>query len=88
MWTVVRHFKGAEYLQLGEARNSEDLSTSILYLSLYKNNLSSLWTRPRDMFLSMMENGSPRLEPVYMIRKAAPDDISELLSDCRQVLQP
>ena len=80
MWTVVRHFKGAEYLQLGEARNSEDLSTSILYLSLYKNSLSSLWTRPKDMFLSMMENGSPRFEPVYMIRKAAPDDISELLS--------
>jgi len=80
MWTIVRHFKGADYLQLGVASHSEDLAKSILYLSLYNNSVSSLWVRPKEMFLSLMENGTPRFKPLYLLRKAAPADIPELLS--------
>jgi ribosomal protein S18 acetylase RimI-like enzyme len=80
MWTVVQHFKGNYYLTLGDAKSSEDQERLVVYLSLYPNESSSLWVRPKEMFESLMPPGTQRFEPKFMIRKAAPSDIPELLS--------
>lgn len=80
MWSIVQHFKGAFYLRLGDAKSSENLENHTVYLSLYPNEVSSLWARPKAMFESLVKTGAQRFEPKFAFRKAAPSDISELLS--------
>ena len=46
-----RHFKGQCYRVLGVVRHSETLEELVLYRALYKNRMSALWVRPKEMFL-------------------------------------
>ena len=48
-----RHFKGNEYEVIGIARHSEDESPMVVYRALYDNG--SLWTRPAEMWLEIVE---------------------------------
>lgn len=46
-----RHYKGNEYLVVGVAKHSETLEELVVYVALYSNQESSLWVRPKAMFL-------------------------------------
>ena len=50
---VYRHFKGNEYLLLGEARHSETLEPMVGYRAL--NGDGSLWVRPAAMWEELVE---------------------------------
>ena len=50
---VYRHFKGNEYLLLGEARHSETLEPMVVYRALYGDG--SLWVRPAAMWEELVE---------------------------------
>lgn len=44
------HYKNKPYKVLGIAKHSESLEDLVVYETLYKNELGSLWVRPRAMF--------------------------------------
>ncbi|MFN7453584.1 MAG: DUF1653 domain-containing protein [Pseudobdellovibrionaceae bacterium] len=44
------HYKNKPYKFLGIAKHSETLEELAVYETLYKNELSTLWVRPKDMF--------------------------------------
>jgi hypothetical protein len=46
-----QHYKGMKYLVLGIAKHSETLEDLVVYTTLYENELSALWVRPKAMFL-------------------------------------
>jgi len=48
-----RHFKGMEYSVLGVARHSESQEDFVVYRQEYGDH--SLWVRPKQMFLEMVE---------------------------------
>jgi hypothetical protein len=53
-----RHYKGKEYKIVGIAHHSETLQPMVVYQALYDApgfGKDSLWVRPRDMFLEMVE---------------------------------
>ncbi len=50
-----QHYKGMKYLVLGTAKHSETLEDLVVYVSLYENDLASLWVRPLEMFLEQVE---------------------------------
>lgn len=45
-----QHYKGGKYLVLGIAKHSETLEDLVVYVTLYENDLSSMWVRPIEMF--------------------------------------
>lgn len=45
-----QHYKGNKYLVLGVAKHSETLEDLVVYISLYENDLASMWVRPLKMF--------------------------------------
>lgn len=45
-----QHYKGNKYLVLGVAKHSETLEDLVVYISLYENDLASMWVRPMKMF--------------------------------------
>ncbi len=45
-----QHYKGGKYLVLGVAKHSETLEDLVVYVTLYENDLSSMWVRPLTMF--------------------------------------
>lgn len=45
-----QHYKGNKYLVLGVAKHSETLEDLVVYISLYENDLASMWVRPIKMF--------------------------------------
>jgi hypothetical protein len=47
---VYRHYKGKEYRVIGVAKHSETLEDLVVYETLYVNDVSRLWVRPRSMF--------------------------------------
>lgn len=46
-----QHYKGMKYLVLGIAKHSETKEDLVVYVTLYDNNMASLWVRPLKMFL-------------------------------------
>ncbi|WP_250266066.1 DUF1653 domain-containing protein, partial [Rhodovastum atsumiense] len=43
-----RHYKGKEYVVIGEAKHSETLEEVIVYKALY--GAEDIWVRPKNMF--------------------------------------
>jgi len=64
------HYKGKQYEVIGVARHSETLEELVVYKALYDSDefeKNTLWVRPKDMFLEMIEfNGKkvPRFKYV------------------------
>src|SRR5680860_51827 len=59
---VYRHYKGNEYLEIGEALNSENKEEQVLYKDLKSDKI---WCRPKKMFLEKVETKEgevPRFE--------------------------
>lgn len=50
-----QHFKGKKYLVLGVAKHSETKEDLVVYVTLYENDMASLWVRPLDMFTEEVE---------------------------------
>ncbi len=48
---IYQHYKGNRYLVLGIAKHSETKEDLVVYVSLYTNDMASLWVRPQAMFL-------------------------------------
>lgn len=46
-----QHFRGNLYKVIGVALHSETLKEFVVYQPLYRNKLSALWVRPKEMFL-------------------------------------
>lgn len=47
---LYEHYKGKKYEVLGIVKHSETLKDLVLYKTLYPNELSELWVRPKEMF--------------------------------------
>ncbi len=45
------HYKGNSYLVIGVAKHSETHEDLVVYVSLYPNEMASMWVRPLAMFL-------------------------------------
>lgn len=45
-----QHYKGGKYLVLGVAKHSETKEDLVVYVSLYDNDMASMWVRPVRMF--------------------------------------
>lgn len=55
---LYKHYKGKHYQVIAECLHSETLEEMIFYQSLYDNEVSKLWVRPKKMFLeSVMFDG-------------------------------
>ena len=52
---LYEHYKGKQYKIIGVSCHSEDLSWYVVYEALYQNEVSTVWHRPLDMFLGMLE---------------------------------
>lgn len=52
---IYQHYKGNKYLVLGIAKHSETKEDLVVYVSLYENDMASLWVRPLNMFLEDVE---------------------------------
>ena len=50
-----RHYKNKPYKFLGIVRHSESLEELVLYETLYKNENSQFWVRPKEMFFEMVK---------------------------------
>ena len=58
---IYRHFKGKLYLALLVATDCEDIEKkNVIYISLYENETSSVWSRELSNFLGMktLEDGT------------------------------
>ncbi len=47
---IYQHYKGGKYLVLGVAKHSETKEDLVVYVTLYENDMASMWVRPLDMF--------------------------------------
>ncbi len=47
---VYKHYKGGKYLVLGVAKHSETKEDLVVYVTLYENDMASMWVRPLAMF--------------------------------------
>lgn len=52
---VYQHYKGMKYLVLGVAKHSETKEDLVVYVTLYENDMASMWVRPLEMFLENVE---------------------------------
>lgn len=62
-----QHYKGGKYLVIGVAKHSETKEDLVVYVSLYDNDMSSLWVRPLKMFVEDIEidgNKVPRFRKI------------------------
>lgn len=50
-----QHYKGGKYLVLGVAKHSETKEDLVVYVTLYDNDMASMWVRPLSMFLEKVE---------------------------------
>ena len=50
-----RHYKGNDYRIITVSCCTETLQWYVVYEALYKNEVSSIWHRPLDMFLESIE---------------------------------
>lgn len=47
---IYEHYKGKKYLVLGVAKHSETKEDLVVYVTLYENDMASMWVRPLAMF--------------------------------------
>ena len=47
---VYQHYKCGKYLVLGVAKHSETKENLVVYVTLYENDMASMWVRPLTMF--------------------------------------
>jgi hypothetical protein len=47
---IYQHYKGNKYLVLGLAKHSETKEDLVVYVTLYENDMASMWVRPFSMF--------------------------------------
>lgn len=52
---IYRHYKNKLYKVIGVAKHSETLEDLVIYETLYENETSKLWARPKSMFLEEVE---------------------------------
>ena len=52
---VVRHYKGNYYYVEDICMNSETKEYTVIYRSLYENELSNVWARPAEMFIEEID---------------------------------
>jgi GNAT superfamily N-acetyltransferase len=67
------------YLHMGTALHSESLEPMEVYRTLYDNELSLLWTRPKEMFHEEVSPGAPRFKRVGSLRVASLEDHAHIL---------
>src|SRR5680860_1758535 len=67
---IYRHYKGNEYLVIGEATNSEDKEAQVLYRDL---NTEKLWSRPKKMFLEEVETKEGKVDRFEFISEESED---------------
>lgn len=80
MWTIYRHTRGLLYLKVGTALHSESCEPMEVYRTLYDNDMASMWVRPQEMFHEEVSPGTRRFSEVGVLRIAAPQDLTEILS--------
>lgn len=80
MWTIYRHSKGMLYLGAGTALHSESREPLEVYRTLYNNELSRLWVRPREMFFDEVAPGRRRFTEIGRVRVVAPEDEARVLA--------
>lgn len=52
---IYQHYKGNKYLALGVAKHGETKEDLVVYVTLYENDMASMWVRPLKMFLEKVE---------------------------------
>jgi hypothetical protein len=65
---IYRHYKGQNYLVIGEAQHSEDESRYVVYKPLYGEQ--GLWIRPLSMFVEHVEVNGVRLPRFAFVQEA------------------
>ena len=64
---IYQHYKGNKYLVLGVAKHSETKEDLVVYVTLYENDMASMWVRPLAMFIeNVMVDGKsvPRFKKI------------------------
>lgn len=52
---IYKHYKWCLYEVIGIAKHSESLEDFVVYKTLYENDISKLWVRPKSMFEETIE---------------------------------
>jgi hypothetical protein len=52
---IYQHYKGGKYFVLGVAKHSETKEDLVVYVTLYENDMASMWVRPLVMFTEKIE---------------------------------
>jgi len=65
---IYRHYKGSDYRVIGEARHSETEERMVVYQCLSDND--SLWVRPKEMFLELVEVDGKELSRFAFVSEA------------------
>jgi len=52
---IWQHYKEKDYRIIAVSRSTDDLSWSVVYEALYDNEISKIWHRSLDEFLSSVE---------------------------------
>ncbi len=74
MWSLYQHSNGRLYLRLGTALHSESCEPLDVYRTVYDNDRSSTWARPREMFYEEVVPGRKRFTEVGRVRTMMPED--------------
>lgn len=64
---IYEHYKGKRYRVIDTVVHSESLEELVLYETLYENELSKLWVRPKSMFfesVTILDKPVPRFRLV------------------------
>ncbi len=83
-----RHYKNKPYRYLGLVRHSETMEELALYETLYPNDLSKLWVRPKEMFFEDILVGGvkqPRFQAVEFTFKELHDVTDLSLEEVRLI---
>jgi len=51
---IYQHYKGNKYLVLGLAKHSETTDNLVVYVTLYENEMASMWVRPLSLFIDQV----------------------------------
>lgn len=77
---VYRHFKGAYYLVLGVAANSEMPDEKmVVYVGLYAKPGPRMWVRPLEMFTETVERDGKIMPRFQYIGQEMPNNIETKL---------
>ena len=72
---------------LGTALHSESCEPLVIYRTLYDNDLSSTWARPKEMFHEEVSPGVKRFTEVARVRISVPED-EAILSSLERLEDP